>query len=1064
MTSIPKRVLKAWIVSEALTPNPVPKQSDVRGKGNKLFCVEKSSVPWMLPQYGIQRGESALYWLLYLGELKLDSIMKHILRQYPDDAEDERSYNKGGAVVAAVLLDEQGRLVEGKTFLSSFAWSYGQLVADHPENLVNFQKLEADIKANIEGRLNNKNNNGDKCPVTYEAINDVFIWLISKLGIPNEDVVEKYRASRLPQFGTNREPPDIELLNSFFIEDLSAALKAFDDDLAGKTLKKYMQMELDKTNRVDVAKNREKLKGILAPSKMPLARWPGPGGYPLVLMQQAAVNHASEELANGGLVAVNGPPGTGKTTLLRDVIAKVVLDRAVAMSKFDDPAKAFKLNPELKMRVGQNGYINLYMLDDSIMGYEIVVASSNNKAVENVSREIPSIGAIDRNLQNDIRYFRSISDSLMSGPGSSWGLAAAVLGNSTNRRTFLKTFYCNCKNGGMIHYLNSILDRRNTMKQLQVDVVALENPPRNRVEALDRWHKAREKFNEKLQESIKLQKHAENVYNTLNCRCKVVQHIAAVERQLGQLSESYNKAQEEENAAREKFTEAEAIESKAVQGLKTIERKRPCFFARLFLTRKYRDWRNSARQACLSLAEAQRIKLQAEERLQEKEERAKEIKGKIKKAEQEKSQQEAHLAKLDETIAEGRKMFGDNLANDDFWMQEDKTLQLRSPWISQEWQKTRGDLFVEVFNLHRAFIDAAAEQLSSNLRGVIEIISGTLSRELEPLRRHLWSTLFLIVPVISTTFASINKLFGPLGKEQLGWLLIDEAGQATPQAAVGAIWRAKRVLVVGDPLQIQPVVTMPPKLISKIFASLDFKKEEEKNWVAPEASVQTLADNASFLGTCLKIEEVARCLEKDIWVGCPLRVHRRCQRPMFDISNSVAYNGMMIYGTAESDSEIGKILGDSRWLHVPLSRNGYKKWSEDEGKRAIELLETLLNKGTNNPDVFLISPFRQVADNLRQLISTDSTTKIFVSNDQNWTRDRVGTIHTFQGKEADTVIIVLGAPGNDGKSYGARTWAGQQPNLLNVAVTRAKRRLYVIGNREAWKDVGYFQYLDKGLK
>jgi superfamily I DNA and/or RNA helicase len=80
---------------------------------------------------------------------------------------------------------------------------------------------------------------------------------------------------------------------------------------------------------------------------------------------------------------------------------------------------------------------------------------------------------------------------------------------------------------------------------------------------------------------------------------------------------------------------------------------------------------------------------------------------------------------------------------------------------------------------------------------------------------------------------------------------------------------------------------------------------------------------------------------------------------------------------------------------------------------------------------------------------------------QQWLYERVGTVHTVQGREAEAVIFVLGAP--ELQQTGARGWAGGKPNLLNVAVTRAKEAIYVIGNKELWRSAGLFRELSDRL-
>ncbi len=88
----------------------------------------------------------------------------------------------------------------------------------------------------------------------------------------------------------------------------------------------------------------------------------------------------------------------------------------------------------------------------------------------------------------------------------------------------------------------------------------------------------------------------------------------------------------------------------------------------------------------------------------------------------------------------------------------------------------------------------------------------------------------------------------------------------------------------------------------------------------------------------------------------------------------------------------------------------------------------------------------------RRLDSETDLLRTFGVKLDEWCRDRVGTIHTFQGREADTVILLLGAP--KASQQRARQWAASPPNIINVAVSRAKQNLYVVGSAAAWAGAG----------
>ena len=98
---------------------------------------------------------------------------------------------------------------------------------------------------------------------------------------------------------------------------------------------------------------------------------------------------------------------------------------------------------------------------------------------------------------------------------------------------------------------------------------------------------------------------------------------------------------------------------------------------------------------------------------------------------------------------------------------------------------------------------------------------------------------------------------------------------------------------------------------------------------------------------------------------------------------------------------------------------------------------------------------------LRSLLENSSVLKGWIHNSYQWSQEHVGTVHTVQGREAEAVIFVLGAP--EMEQAGARFWAGKTPNLLNVAATRAKEVIYVIGNAKAWRNSGVFKILHQKL-
>ncbi len=1057
----PENILLAWSAIEVLSPQTFQNPEDlVGGDRSRVERLGESKPPWAPPERKIPQRR--LYFQVPLGSIRIQPALDALLERWGDSRPD-RPVNRRSALMGTITLSARGEPVESPALrISSFAWGVMQALKGDLHELTQWSGVEPVLTKLLENCLppeipiqTAEGEERKRPPLTLPILHKIFQTLVQELELPPNWVEPPAFAIRSEVPVWDRNPPEAILLNSFFLDDLSLALRLLRSEELPEILQHYLRMKQPQSRR-DVKDDRGALEDAVRPDLMPRAAWPAPGCPPPVLLQQAAVNLAFHETEKGHIFAVNGPPGTGKTTLLRDLVAAVVARRAEALCEFDDPENAF-LHSGQRIPAGK-AWIHLYQLDPSIRGHEMVIASTNNKAVENVSAEIPGIGAVDAG-SGRCGYFKPLSDALCE--GQTWGLIAAVLGNMQNRARFRQFFWWD-NEVSFRAYLRAALGQ-NVMVQESGQggeqgperpprIVSSEQPPADHMEALARWKRVRNHFREVLAEGKRRFRELEELREQLIALQSVEEKIQETKEAIPARQAAVQCAESELASCRNRLEQAQAVAGERRQALQSHLRVRPSWIWRLLRTSRARVWTRVHRELQESLAQAEMQEHEASESF------ARAQDAHI-KAQESCANLIATVDRLQQRLQKARKRIetakaaGVRLPDGEFFALPHKDRQTACLWLSEELNRLRHQLFWAAMEVHRAFIDAAAKPLRHNLGALMDAFTRPqrLGPEKLSLLPDLWSSLFLVVPLVSTTFASVERMFRYLPPGSLGWLFVDEAGQALPQAAVGAILRSKRVVVVGDPAQLEPVVELPDQLVEAICGEFGVSAAD---WAAPSASVQTLADAACPCQSEFQLERGSRT------VGVPLLVHRRCSEPMFSISNAIAYAGQMVSLKEPRRSAIADIVGPSCWFHVEGSAD--EKWCPEEGEALITLLRSLADARVA-PDFYVLTPFVIVADRLRNLIRESEVWTAWMQEEEqrSWLYQRVGTVHTAQGREAEAVFFVLGAP--DPKQKGARDWAGRRPNLLNVAVTRAKEAVYVIGNRSLWSEAGVFQELDRRL-
>ena len=284
---------------------------------------------------------------------------------------------------------------------------------------------------------------------------------------------------------------------------------------------------------------------------------------------------------------------------------------------------------------------------------------------------------------------------------------------------------------------------------------------------------------------------------------------------------------------------------------------------------------------------------------------------------------------------------------------------------------------------------------------------------------------------------------------EIDLLIVDEAGQALPEVSSASFSLAKRALIVGDTDQIEPVWNVPGSVDRGNLKSFDLLHDEiqynsfwlQSGLLASSGNLMRVAQRQSRYH---QFHELQR--------GLYLTEHRRCYDSIINYCNELVYKGILepLRGEPEYKSFWGTmsmvpVLSDSQsfggsrgniiearqianWLTIHYHR------IVRYAKHANPKLEEKDDSYVLRLSVGIVTPFSKQARLIRSELYKQGLNGL-----------TVGTVHSLQGDER-FVVIFSSVYGENDHSTGKFYDSG--PNMLNVAVSRAKNVFIVFGHPE----------------
>ena len=296
-------------------------------------------------------------------------------------------------------------------------------------------------------------------------------------------------------------------------------------------------------------------------------------------------------------------------------------------------------------------------------------------------------------------------------------------------------------------------------------------------------------------------------------------------------------------------------------------------------------------------------------------------------------------------------------------------------------------------------------------------------RELRKKLEELSGAILRDARVIGSTLSKVFLVPAQIGKYQN--LIIDEASMATlPTVHFAASLATKRVIVSGDFRQLPPIVETNNKHIEHVIGSNVFLYSKGKNNpIAQLFDGSSDAANAHMLEWQYRMPETICQIISDFSYNSKLKT-----APAIKYLETLAPQGLEEALIVVDTSDVKPFCD----VNGSGSRNNMVHALISE--RIAKLFADLKEYGT----VGICSPFRSQSNLVKRILKQSGLEHNVA----------VGTIHTFQGDEKDTIIFDtvdgLGAAKTAGSQISKDNPAEAQ--LLNVALSRAKQRVIIIAN------------------